>query len=177
MKRLLAFLCLVLFAAALTSSPDAMAYCTQDDVKTAYGKEELSSVTGDPAKTQVDTDRLQDAIDHYGDYMEQHVRAQHPDDPFDTSHDFLNGLNVEGAWLTLNKRTPGMGGDGVRSDLQRLDTVLMRIATAKINLMDQDDLDSAPTDKVDAAELIQQGRTKNEDVFGLHRDLPSYLNA
>ena len=154
-----------------------MAYCTKDHVLTAYGQEQVASVTGDPAKQQTDTDKLEAAIEEYGSYMEQHVRSQHPDNPFDEEHDFLRGLNVEGAWLTLQKRTPGGASEDVRKDLKRLDGVLMQVATGQIDLMDQAEIDDAPSDRLDADELIQQGGTKNNDYFGLHRDLPDYLNV
>jgi len=177
MKRFAIFLAALLVLTATLSTPDTMAYCTADDVKTAYGKEQLSSVTGDPQKQQVDTDKLQDAIDHYGDYMEQHVRAQHPDNPFDESHEFLRGLNIEGAWLTLQKRTPGGASEDVRKDLKRLDGVLMKIATGQIDLMDQEEKDNAPSDRLNPDDLIQQRGTKDGDAFGLHRDLPDWLHS
>ena len=177
MKRLATFLATLLVLAATLSTPDTMAYCTAEHVQTAYGKEALSSVTGDAQKQQVDTQRLQEAINEYGAYMEQHVRSQHPDNPFDESHEFLRGLNIEGAWLTLQKRTPGGASEDVRKDLKRLDGVLMKIATGKIDLMDQEEKDNAPSDRLNPDDLIQQRGTKDGDAFGLHRDLPDWLHS
>jgi len=154
-----------------------MAYCTDDHVLTAYGSEQLSSVTGDPHKQRVDTDKLSEAIDEYAAYIRQHVRSQHPDDPFDESHEFLRGLNVEGAFLTLQKRTPGGTSEQVRKDLQRLDKILMQIATGQIDLMDQQQIDDAPSDRLKPDDLIQQRGTKDQEAFGLHRDLPDWMNT
>jgi len=154
-----------------------MAYCTQDHVLTAYGQEQISSVTGDPLKETVDTEKLSEAIKEYGAYIQQHVRSQHPDDPFDENHEFLRSLNIEGAFLTLQKRTPGGTSEEVRKDLQRLDGILMKVATGQIDLMDQQQIDDAPSDRLKPEELIQQKGTKDQEAFGLHRDLPTWLST
>lgn len=163
-------------AAPVTDSPlDIMAYCTTDDVLQAYDQSELAGITGDSQRSTVDESKVQDAIDDFGAYMEQHVRAQHPDNPFDTTNEFLNGLNVEGAFLTLQKRSPGGTDEETRQDLKRLDSVLMRIASGKLHLMDQAEIDDAPSDKLTPSDLIEQRPSGQE--FGIHRRLPDHLST
>lgn len=164
-------------ATATPTDSEIMAYCTAQDVQDAYPNDELASITGDADRTSIDTGKIEEAVDDYGAYMVRHVRMQHPDNPFDGSDEFLNGLNVEGAYLTLQKRTPGGGGEQVRNDLDRLDKILMRIATKDLDLMDQTQIDEAPSEPLKPSNLIQQGRTDDGEEFGLHRDLPSWLSA
>lgn len=138
--------------------PD-MAYCTPDDVIDAYSATQVAQATGDSEGDTVDTERLTKAVEDYGAHIEMHVRMQHPDNPFGTDHEFLQQINVEGAFLLLQKRGP-MGLSERQQDAEkRLDTVLLRISEGKVVLQNdeaQSTADSRPS--LNAEDMVQTSR-------------------
>lgn len=129
-------------AAASTLSSDApgtMAYCTAQDVIDAYSLEQIAEVTGDAQGAEVDEGQVQRAVDDYGAHVEAHVRMQHPDNPFSEKDEYLNSLNVEGAFLLLQKRTTGGMEENLQDAEERLDEVLLRIAQGELELLDDED--------------------------------------
>ena len=133
-----------------------MAYCTPTDIIDAYSATQVAQATGDSEGDTVNTDRLTKAVDDYGAHMEMHVRMQHPDNPFGTDHDFLQQMNVEGAFLLLQKRGPMGLSERQQEAEKRLDTVLLRIAEGKVVLQDDDDQSTADgRPSLNADEMVQ----------------------
>lgn len=122
-----------------SDAPDTMAYCTAQDVIDAYSREQIAEVTGDPEGAEVNEGQVQRAVEDYGAQVEAHVRMQHPDDPFDATNEYLNSLNVEGAFLLLQKRTTGGMEENLQDAEERLDEVLLRIAQGELELLDDED--------------------------------------
>jgi phage gp36-like protein len=116
-----------------------MAYCTAQDVIDAYSREQIAEVTGDAQGQAVDRGQVERAVEDYGAQVEAHVRMQHPDDPFDVTNEYLNSLNVEGAFLLLQKRTTGGMEENLQDAEERLDGVLLRIAQGELELLDDED--------------------------------------
>lgn len=151
---------MILVATALmlaAATPPAMAYCTPDDVEEAYTTQTIAELTGDAQGQSVDTEKVQRAIDTYGAHMEMHLRMQHPDNPFDIDNQYLNALNVEGAYIELQKKTPGGLDEQLQRAEKRLDDILMRIAAGQMQILDPDQETDAedgalldPDDLVDA---------------------------
>lgn len=146
-------------------APPNMAYCTTQDVIDEYGTKRIAQVTGDATGQTVNTTKADKAVSSYGDFIEQHVRMQHPDNPFDTAHTFLNGLNVEGAFLRLKKASPaGLDDKGIAAE-RRLDRILERIADGKLSLLDADDQAAPEEHDITLSEAI----SSKERLFGGHR--------
>lgn len=136
-----------------------MAYCTPADIIDAYSATQVAQATGDSEGDTVDSDRLAKAVDDYGAHMEMHVRMQHPDNPFGTDHDFLQQMNVEGAFLLLQKRGPMGLSERQQEAEQRLDRMLLRVAQGKVVLQDDDAQSTAESrPDLNADEMVQTSR-------------------
>lgn len=148
--------------------PETMAYCTVQDVKDAYPEDRLREITtGEYEGVPIDDEKLQKAIDSYGDYIRMHVTKQHPSNPFDETHDYLNALNVEGAFLTVKSRSETGLSDAEQRIMEQKDTILGKIASGAVPLMSpEDEVDAEDGTLLDKEDLFDKPQRR----FNRHRD-------
>ena len=125
-----------------------MAYCTAQDVEDAYGTDLIARLTGDASGQTVDTNRVDVVVQTYAGYIDQHVQMQY-DLPVDDSNGFLKGLNIEGAFVALQKQSESGADEDLRASERRLDRILQSIANGDTRLepdgLDTDAMIDAPT--------------------------------
>lgn len=176
---LFSFLALLVLAPPPASSlPDApaaeadstmadTAYCTAQDVIDAYSLEQMAEVTGDAGGETVNEAQVERAVRDYGAHVTAHVRMQYPSDPFGASHEYLNSLNVEGAFLLMQKRTTGGMEENLQDAEERLDDILLKIAEGQLDLhaLSDDEATGEDETELNPDELIRAAPRR----FGSHR--------
>lgn len=65
----------------------------------------IAQLTGDPTGQSVDPAKVQLQINSFAAKMEAAIRMQYPDQPFGDEHLYLRELNVEGAYLQLERNS------------------------------------------------------------------------
>lgn len=80
-----------------------MAYCNQTDITDRKGTARIAELTGDPDGETINAPRVAKAIEGFASRMDNAIRRQYPTLPFDESNAYLNGLNIEGAYLILER--------------------------------------------------------------------------
>ena len=88
-----------------------MTYCTQTDITDRKGTEKIAKLTGDPSGAEIDSAKVTSAIEEFASKIDAAVRKNYPDLPFDSTHKLLNGLNIEGAYLLLERDGRGWTDD------------------------------------------------------------------
>lgn len=123
-----------------------MSYCTIADLTSRKGTRYIAQLTGDASGNTVDNTKAQLAIDTFAERMNTAIRRRYPDLPFDATNKYLNGLNVEGAYLLLNQDSPTGMDEGQRADWSNLLKELDRIGEGKVDLRsDTEDEEEAAT--------------------------------
>jgi len=80
-----------------------MSFCTQTDLTNRKGVKVIAELTGDPDGETVNTARVTLAIDEFAERIQVNLNKQYRGVEFDETNKFLNGLNIEGAYLLLEK--------------------------------------------------------------------------
>ena len=132
----------------------AMAFCTAADVEATYDARPLAQLTGDPAGVQVDAEALDVAVDAFATVIAPYVRERYGDTDFGVAEPTLNAMNVEGAYLELQKRKAlGLSAEQ-RQDYAHLLSRLRDVAAGRMSLVMPGDADAQDP----AAELSAEGQ-------------------
>jgi phage gp36-like protein len=111
-----------------------MAYCTQTDITNRKGTKLIAELTGDPAGATINTGSVTLAINEMGEILDAAVRKRYPDLPFDSSNNLLKGLNVQGAYLILERDSRSGWDDDHREDWKLLMEQVRSIANGTLDL-------------------------------------------
>lgn len=95
-------------------------YCTLQHLMDRKDEERLAKITGDGSGQTVDQMKVEGAIEDFAGYMNAELRKQYPDLPFDDTQSYLNGLNIQGAWLLLERDSDAGWSEGDREDWKML---------------------------------------------------------
>ena len=105
-----------------------MAFCTTQHIIDSKGSDVIAQLTGDPAGATVDTAKVQAQINSFASKMEAAIRVQYPDQPFGDEQLYLRELNVEGAYLQLERNSPRGWTDDHIKRYEMLEKELDKIA-------------------------------------------------
>lgn len=111
-----------------------MAYCTVQHIKDRKGEHKIAQLTGDATGGTVNEPTVEEAINSFAEKMDASIRKQHPGLPFDSSNKYLRDLNIEGAYLLLERDSERGWTDEYRSDWKLLESQLKDIATGLVEL-------------------------------------------
>jgi phage gp36-like protein len=111
-----------------------MAYCSQSDITNRKGTELIAELTGDPVGVTINADSVTLAINEMGEILDAAVRKKYPDLPFDSSNSLLKGLNVQGAYLILERDSRSGWSDDHREDWKLLMKQVEAIANGMLDL-------------------------------------------
>ncbi|MDZ7802373.1 phage protein Gp36 family protein [Thiohalophilus sp.] len=111
-----------------------MAYCNQQDIVDRKGSERLAELTGDSTGQSINAARVTKAINEFGNRIDNAVRVNYPKLPFDETNAFLNGLNIEGAYLILERDKELGWSEDQRADWKLLEKDLEKIAQGMYDL-------------------------------------------
>lgn len=114
-----------------------MAYCTEQDLVDRKSTRVIAQVTGDSDGATIDSDKVTEAIDDFSARMDNALRVNYPSLPFDETNNFLNRLNVDGAYLLLKRDTANGWSEDHRDDWKMLNKDLEQIAQGKIDLISE----------------------------------------
>lgn len=105
-----------------------MPFCSTEHILSAKGESKIAELTGDASGQEVDEEKVQEQIDNYGSIMESAIRRQYPDQPFGQEQRHLRSLNVQGAYLLLERESDrGWTEDHIKQ-YQMLEKELDKIA-------------------------------------------------
>lgn len=146
-----------------------MPYCTAQDVEDAYGTDLIARLTGDASGQAVDTARVDVVVQTYAGYIDQHVQMQY-DLPVDDANGFLKGINIEGAFIALQKQSESGADEDLRASERRLDRILQSIANGDTRLepegLDTESMIDAPTRSMTIFRKLRDVANRN-DPHGL----------
>lgn len=111
-----------------------MGYCTQQDLEDRKSTRVIAELSGDPDGATVDAGKVNQAIEDFAARVDNALRVHYPDLPFDSDNKYLNRLNVDGAYLLLEKDTENGWSEDQRDDWKLLNQDLEMIAQGKIDL-------------------------------------------
>lgn len=111
-----------------------MAYCTQTDIINRKGTALIAELTGDPAGVTINSSSVTDAINEISAILDAAVRRKYPDLPFDSSNSLLKGLNLQGAYLILERDSLTGWSDDHREDWKLLMKQVEAIANGTLDL-------------------------------------------
>lgn len=114
-----------------------MAYCTIEQLKERKGEKRIAELTGDPDGTTVSEAAANQALNEFAAKMDVSIRKQYPSLPFNEEHLYLNGLNIEGAYLILERDSQRGWTDHYRADWKLLLKELEAIAAGDVDLVDR----------------------------------------
>lgn len=111
-----------------------MSYCTQADLESRKSTKSIAELTGDADGETVDAAKVTRVIEDFAERMNNAIRVKYPALPFDSTNKFLNGLNVEGAYLLLEKDSYDGWTEENLSSWKLILADLNAIASGKIDL-------------------------------------------
>jgi len=111
-----------------------MSFCTQTDLTNRKGTQAIAELTGDPEGLVVDAARVTLAINEFAERIQVALNKQYRNIAFDETNKFLNGLNIEGAYLLLEKDSYDGWSEENREDWKLLMKDIENIASGKIDL-------------------------------------------
>lgn len=135
-----------------------MTYCSKEDLTSRKSVERIAELTGDPEGTTVNEAAVALVIAEFGERLDAAIRVRYPSLPFDATNKYLNGLNVEGAYLLLERDSDTGWSDDQREDWKMLLDELKSIAGGKIDLRTE-------TEEEEAAQVVGYFST-NPRLFG-----------
>lgn len=93
-----------------------MTYCNQTDITNRKSTELIAELTGDPDGLVINAASVTLAIEEMAEMLNAVVRRRYKDLPFDGTNKLLNGLNVQGAYLILERDSRTGWSDDHRED-------------------------------------------------------------
>lgn len=98
-------------------------YCSTAQLEAKYGADRIGQFQGD----------AQDAIDAFASKINSRLRIHFPELPFDETNEYLNQLNLEGAYVELERTKPTGLSEIRQKDADRLDKELDRVASRQVD--------------------------------------------
>jgi len=126
-----------------------MSYCTIEHITARKGTRKVAELTGDPSGQAVDEAEVLSQIEDFAERMNSSIRVHYPDLPFGDDQLFLRGLNIEGAYLQLERD----GDRGWTEDMRKEWKMLL------------DDLDGIAQGKKELRTLDSKSIKKKTDGF------------
>jgi len=116
-----------------------MPYCTEANITARKGTQRIAELTGDPSGATVDSAKVAAAIDEFAAKMDNAIRVEYPELPFDETNQYLNGLNVEGAYLLLERDKENGWSESQREEWKMLLDEIKMIAGGTVDLRTETD--------------------------------------
>lgn len=111
-----------------------MSFCTQTDLTNRKGTTAIAELTGDETGETVDAARVTLVINEFAERIQVALNKQYRGVEFDETNKFLNGLNIEGAYLLLEKDSYDGWSEQNREDWKLLMKDLENISSGKVDL-------------------------------------------
>lgn len=114
-------------------------YCSNQNIIDRKGLQRIAELTGDPQGETVNQARVTLVKEEFATRMNNAIRKSYPTLPFDETNAYLNGLNIEGAYLILERDKENGWSDDQRADWKLIMKDLEDIANGLMDLRTETD--------------------------------------